>query len=264
MNNLKISVVIRNKNQGDELLFLLKNLRTRYTEDIDEIIVVDNQSKDDSLKYCAQFDVKVVTIEHFSYGGSANLAAESASNDIVVVFSAHSYPVSHDFFKLIKDKFQNNQNLAGLRCIHSDTDFKNYINQLSVKQDVNRAGLLFCGSVFNRKVWENQKFKTEITTFEDKEWTKRVVALGYEIEFVPSIFCYSIKRNRKQLYFRFRNEVIGSYQLWHEDYTYSQIFKSFIQNVLSTLCNTFFDLGYSVKRFVFLLFFLTNKPQKYS
>ena len=37
---MKISVVIRNKNQETALTFLLKNLVARYAEDVDEIVVV--------------------------------------------------------------------------------------------------------------------------------------------------------------------------------------------------------------------------------
>ncbi len=43
-----ISVVIRNKNQSKALAFLLKNLTERYIDDIDEIIVIDNLSTDNS------------------------------------------------------------------------------------------------------------------------------------------------------------------------------------------------------------------------
>ncbi|TEB41330.1 glycosyltransferase family 2 protein, partial [Flavobacterium circumlabens] len=117
----KISVVIRNKNQADALDFLLKNLTSRYTDDIEEIIVIDNLSTDNSHGIIKKYNgVKKVTIEKFSYGESANLAAKSAESDIVVIFSAHAFPVSHDFFKLIKSSFEKNDNLAGLRCLHNN------------------------------------------------------------------------------------------------------------------------------------------------
>ena len=123
---MKISVVIRNKNQSDALAFLLKNLNERYKEDIDEVIVIDNLSTDSSKEISEKYAAKFVTISNFGYGSSANLAAQSAINDIVVIFSAHSYPVSWDFFKLIKAKFKGRENeLAGLRCLHTYSDYKN-------------------------------------------------------------------------------------------------------------------------------------------
>ena len=125
-----ISVVIRNKNQDKALTFLLKNLTERYLDDIGEILVIDNLSTDSSEAVSKEHNARFVTIKEFSYGGSANFAAEQTKFPIVVMFSAHSYPESHDFFKLIKQKFDENSNLAGLRCLHNINDYQNYINKI--------------------------------------------------------------------------------------------------------------------------------------
>ena len=199
-----ISVVIRNKNQANALSFLLKNLTERYIKDIHEIIVIDNLSIDNSEEISKKFGARFITINNFSFGGSANLCAKEAKHPIVVVFSAHSYPVSHDFFKLIQTKFDNNPNLAGLRCLHSSNDYKNFINKIPATIDPNKSGLIFSGSAFSREVWKKHPFREDVATFEDKEWTTRVLKEGYDIDFVESIFCYEIKRTRKQLFFRFK------------------------------------------------------------
>jgi GT2 family glycosyltransferase len=247
----KISVVIRNKNQAVALDFLLKNLNSRYKADIDEIIVIDNLSTDSSEQIIKTHNAKLVSIEKFSYGGSANLAAQSAKNDIVVIFSAHAYPVSHDFFKQIIQRFEINKNLAGLRCIHNKNDYKNYINNISSIDDPNVSGLIFCGSAFSKKVWQKHKFKDDITTFEDKEWSLRVLKHGFEIEFSPSVFCYEISRSSKQNFFRFKNETIGSYQLWHKETNVKLAFK-----------NLFFSL-LGISRNSIIVIFLSNKPKKF-
>jgi glycosyltransferase involved in cell wall biosynthesis len=259
-----ISVVIRNKNQGKALEFLLRNLVERYCEDIDEIIVLDNLSEDNSKKVSEKYNAKFITIEKFSYGGSANLAAESATNDIVVIFSAHSFPVSPDFFKLIKEKFAGKEDeLAGLRCLHNINDYLGYINNVSSVDDYNRAGLIFAGSVFNKKVWNKHPFKSDITTFEDKEWSKRVIANGYKIEFVPSIFCYDIKRSKAQLFFRFKNEIIGSYQLHHSEFTFLKASKNLVHSICKISKNFCIDLYYCFKRYLFMIGFLLNKPKRF-
>ncbi|RUT70377.1 glycosyltransferase [Flavobacterium cupreum] len=260
----KISVVIRNKNQADALDFLLKNLTSRYTDDIEEIIVIDNLSTDNSHGIIKKYNgVKKVTIEKFSYGESANLAAKSAESDIVVIFSAHAFPVSHDFFKLIKSSFEKNDNLAGLRCLHNNNDFTLYINGVSAKEEPNGAAVIFCGSAFNKKIWEELKFKGDIQTMEDKEWSKRVLEKGYDIEFVPSIFCYHIKRTPQQLFFRYKNEVIGGYQLWHEEYN----FKTALRMLAGSLKKAFLlfvsSFYYAFRKFFFLLKFINHKPEKF-
>jgi glycosyltransferase involved in cell wall biosynthesis len=261
---MEISVVIRNKNQDKALAFLLRNLVERYSEDINEIIVLDNLSEDNSKKVSEKYNVKFITIEKFSYGGSANIAAESATNDIVVIFSAHSFPVSHDFFKLIKEKFVGREDeLAGLRCLHNINDYLGYINNVSSVDDYNKAGLIFAGSVFNKKVWNKHPFKSDITTFEDKEWSKRVIANGYKIEFVLSIFCYDIQRNKAQLFFRFKNETFGSYQLHHVDFTFFNAIKNLVHSLYKIIKNAFVDVFYCFKRFLFMIRFLSNRPTQY-
>ncbi|MBW4360371.1 glycosyltransferase [Flavobacterium taihuense] len=259
-----ISVVIRNKNQDDALTFLLKNLTERYSDDIEEIIVLDNLSTDQSQKRAEKYGAKFVSIANFSYGGSANRAASEASQPIVVIFSAHSYPVSHDFFKLILRKFEENFNLAGLRCLHSSNDFRGFINNVKSKDDPNKAGLIFSGSAFSKKVWEKHPFREDVATFEDKEWTKRVLKEGYDIEFVASIFHYEIKRTPRQNFFRFKNDVIGNYQLWHQDLSLLSVFKGFIKSICILLKNFFVGFWYVLLRFFFMIRFVFNdKPEKF-
>ncbi|NEW78271.1 MAG: glycosyltransferase [Gelidibacter sp.] len=258
-----ISVVIRNKNQGEALSFLLKNLTERYSNDIAEIVVIDNLSTDDSKVITDRYGGRFVTIENFSYGGSANVAANEARHPIVVIFSAHSYPVSHDFFKLIQEKFEANHNLAGLRCLHSSNDYRNYINKISAKVDPNKSGLIFSGAAFNKKVWEKHSFSEDVATFEDKEWSKRVLNEGYEIEFVPSIFHYEIKRTKKQDFFRFKNDVIGNYQLWHQDIRLSNASKGFLMSIFRLVKIFFVDLWYIILRYFYLIKFIFNKPKKF-
>ena len=258
-----ISVVIRNKDQDEALAFLLKNLTERYSDDIEEIVVIDNLSTDNSEAVSKKYNAIFETIEEFSYGGSANFAAQKAKCSIVVIFSAHSYPVSHDFFKLIIKKFNQNPNLAGLRCLHSSNDYKNFINKVSAKSDPNRSGLIFSGSAFNRKVWEKIPFRDNVATFEDKEWSKRVLQAGYDIDFVESVFHYEIKRTKKQGFFRFKNDVVGNYQLWHEDISFLGASKGFLVSVFNAFKNLIVDMYYAVKRYFFLIKFMFNKPKKF-
>lgn len=261
--NHKISVVIRNKNQSGPLEFLLKNLVERYSDDIDEIIVLDNLSKDNSKEIIKRYGAKLVVIEQFTYGGSANLAAESCSNSIIVIFSAHAYPVSHDFFKQIIQRFKENDNLAGVRCLHNPNDYKNFIRGISSKEDPNKSGLIFCGSAFNKEVWRLHEFKEDIRTFEDKEWTRRILKNGYDIEFSPSIFSYEIKRTRSENFFRFKNEVVGAYQLWHQDLSLKQALKAFAGSLVVSFKNFLLDVFFIFKRLFFMINFLQNKPDKF-
>ncbi|MFC6098040.1 glycosyltransferase [Flavobacterium qiangtangense] len=254
-----ISVVIRAKNQAPALEFLLKNLKARYSEDIDEIIVIDNLSNDNSENIVAEHHASFVTIRDFSYGGSANLAAQSAKNPIVVLFSAHSYPVSHDFFKVIKKQFEGREDLAGVRCLHQPNDYRNYIQNISAEIDPNKSGLIFSGSAFYRPIWKKIPFDDSVATFEDKDWTVRVLKAGYKIEFAPAIFSYEIKRTRKQIFQRYKNDIIGNFQLWGQKVTFKNAIHQFLGSSFNLVKSFFIDFYYIVLRFVFLVKFVFQK-----
>lgn len=258
-----ISVVIRSKNQAKSLEFLLKNLKERYCDDIEEIIVIDNNSSDNSEEVCLKYSVRFETIIEFSYGGSANLAAELAKNDIVVLFSAHSYPVSPEFFKVIKSKFYANENLAGLRCLHSSNDFRNYINNISALQDPNKSGLIFSGSAFSRKVWQHISFNEEVPTFEDKDWTLRVLKAGYDIEFAPVVFNYEIRRSPSQMFFRFKNDLLGNYQIWHIEPNLFSAFKGLVMSIFLGIKSFVVNIYFSIRRFLYVVKFKLNKPKQF-
>jgi GT2 family glycosyltransferase len=258
-----ISVVIRNKSQDVALEFLLSNLTRRYANYIAEIIVLDNLSTDRSEEVTRKYGARFETIKAFSYGGSANHAALIAKNNIVVIFSAHSYPVSPDFFTVIMDKFSANPNLAGLRCLHASNDYKNYILGIDAKQDPNKSGLIFSGSAFNREVWKKIPFNENVPTFEDKDWTKRVLKAGYAIDFAPVIFSYNIKRNSAQEYFRFKRDVKGNYQIWHQEYSVLSAFKGFLISFYQAFKQFLIQIFYAFKRFFYLIRFKFNLPGKF-
>ncbi|WBL23187.1 glycosyltransferase [Zunongwangia sp. HRR-M8] len=259
----KISIAIRNKNEAKDLEFLLFNLTDRYSDTIDEIIVIDNESTDESEKITEKYGARFETIKNFSYGGSANFAAEKAKGDIVVIFSAHSYPVSPEFFDVIKEKFDANKRLAGVRCLHTPNDYRNYILSIDAEKDPNKSGLIFTGSAFRKSVWQQIPFNDKVPTFEDKDWTKRVLKKGYQIEFAPVVFAYEVRRTKAQSYFRRKNDLLGNYQIWHKEVKMRQAFNSIVGTFLNGSKNLFIDTFYAIKFLFFVLKFKIKKPEKF-
>ena len=71
--------------------------------------------------------------------------------------------------------------------MHQPNDYRNYINAISASVDPNKSGLIFAGSAFSKAVWEQHSFREDVATFEDKEWTKRVLKAGYDIELTAKV-----------------------------------------------------------------------------
>jgi len=88
----KISVIIRNRNEEAYIGMAIQSVIDHY--DDPEIIVIDNQSTDESMKVVSLFDkhnIKKYTINgNYTPGKALNFGVEKATNDIILVLSAHS------------------------------------------------------------------------------------------------------------------------------------------------------------------------------
>ena len=88
----KISVIIRNKNEQDFIGFAIQSVIDNF--DDPEIIVVDNNSTDDSLgiinMFRAHHNIKILNIGKYSPGASLNLGIKNCNNKVILILSAHS------------------------------------------------------------------------------------------------------------------------------------------------------------------------------
>lgn len=214
-----ISIVIRNKNEGDVLESILNILHKVYAHDIDEIIVVDNNSTDHSIKVASRFNCKIINIDSFTYGKATNLGISKAKNNLVLLLSAHAVPIGNSFFKNSIQVFESNPSLAGIRYINSYANYLRAIeNNFKVKEGLS-FGLMTACAMVNKKVWEEDKFDEDLVFSEDKEWSDRVIKSGYEIMDFNETFFYHIERNQKGILNRYQNETIAYHQLHNLKYT---------------------------------------------
>lgn len=100
-----ISIIIRNRNEDTHVGFAIQSCLDHF--DKPEIIIVDNNSTDDSLHTVNLFKdrttVKVVNINDYTPGRSINLGVKQATNDIILVLSAHSQITKIDIDQLSSD-----------------------------------------------------------------------------------------------------------------------------------------------------------------
>ena len=87
-----VSIIIRNRNEGEHIGFAIQSCLDHF--DKPEIIIVDNNSTDDSLQTVNLFKennkIKIISISNYTPGKSINLGVKHSTNDIVLVLSAHS------------------------------------------------------------------------------------------------------------------------------------------------------------------------------
>lgn len=241
-----ISVVIRNKNESRALNDTLRVLRSLYDKDL-EIIIVDNESTDESRVIAENYNCKIVSIKEFTYGKAINLGIQNAKNDFVLLLSAHAIPVGKSFFENSIKVFKENPNTAGLRYINSH---QNYMRAVENDFKVSNAlsyGLMAACAMINKNVWREFKFDEDLVFSEDKEWSNRVINNGYEIRDIAESFFYFLKRDKLKSLKRWENETIAEYQLFNKQYPgYFKIimrffYKVFILNLKNNIENIVYE-----------------------
>ena len=94
-----VSIVIRACNEAQRLRNLLDCIANQKYRGEKEVIVVDNQSKDDTVWVADRMGAKVVTLEknQFTFPRSMNMGAAVARNDIILMTVAHALPINLDW-----------------------------------------------------------------------------------------------------------------------------------------------------------------------
>ena len=108
-----ISIIIRNRNEAEYIGFAIQSCLDYFKNP--EIIIVDNNSTDDSLEIVNLFkdraNIKIISINDYTPGKSINLGANKASNELILVLSAHSQ-ITNLNKEYIVENFKNNQYVA--------------------------------------------------------------------------------------------------------------------------------------------------------
>ena len=96
----KVSIIIRTKNEERWIEQCLKKIFDQNYDNF-EVILVDNNSKDKTLKKAKKFPVKIVKISKFLPGKAINLGIKKSKGELIVCLSAHCIPINNDWLKRI-------------------------------------------------------------------------------------------------------------------------------------------------------------------
>src|SRR5262249_14886306 len=113
-----LSIVIRTRNSASSLKQLFGALAAQHCTFAWEIIVVDNESEDETPQLCQKFGAKVFSISRreFTYGRALNLGISNARGQLMFLCSAHSVPVGSYFLERAVAPFDDPK-IAAVRCL---------------------------------------------------------------------------------------------------------------------------------------------------
>lgn len=207
----RVSAVVRAYNESKHIGRLLKGFE-QQTVRLDEIIVVDSGSTDDTVAIAEAAGCTVVHIskEEFSFGRALNRGCAAASGDILLFASAHVYPVYDTYLEHILSAFSRDDVVIAYGRQVGDERTKFSESRVMLKwfphQNIWDQGHPFsnnANAAVLRSAWEQSPYDETLTGLEDLDFAKKVLAKGYKIAYVadaPVVHVHeetwSILRNR--------------------------------------------------------------------
>ena len=197
MPSSEVSVVIRVRNEGAALRRVLGALKAQDLKPM-EVIVVDNDSSDDSRAVAQQYGAKILQISRtdFSYGRSLNLGIGNTSGKFICILSAHSLPIGPGFLRNALAPFCD-ERVAAVRCLSvtSRNEMENWTQPTMLEwplqiETVISSAPVNCASMIRRSVWEEIPYEETLSAVEDKFWAYQVLKSGYRICNSPAVYLY--------------------------------------------------------------------------
>lgn len=220
-----ISVVIRCFNEERTIGRLLKGLAAQ-TLPAQQIIVVDSGSTDGTLAVASRFDVELHSIQpaDFSFGRSLNLGCGLASGALVVIASAHVYPVYDTWLEHLTSPFTNpdvaltyGRQVGGPRTAYSErqvlgTWFPAISNLRQRHPFANNAN-----ACVRRSDWEAMPYDEELTGLEDLAFASRLLRAGRDVAYVAEAPVVHVHEETwGQIVNRYRREAIAHRRIFHD------------------------------------------------
>lgn len=196
---IDIAVVIRTKN---EAAWLPQTLPAVLSQTLlpKEIVIVDNDSTDETREIAEQFRIPVVPIsdEQFTFGRALNRGIARTTAPWFVSLSAHCVPVDNRWLEALAwhcaDPF-----VAGVygrqepMADSTDFDKRDLWTTFGVEPRLQRGRDDFfhnANALIRREVWTQIPFDESLNGVEDRDWAKKVLADGYVIHYEPAASAY--------------------------------------------------------------------------
>jgi rhamnosyltransferase len=185
------SVIIRCLNEAKHLPRLLDSIARQTLRPL-EVIVVDSGSTDQTVAIAKSKGARVVTIapEDFSFGRALNLGCRSASGEILVLASAHTYPCTDTWLADLMQGFEDPD--VALVYGGQTGDARSKFSEIQLfhqwfpEKSCDNQSHSFCNNAnaaVRRSVWQTLPYDEQIPALEDIHWAKRAMERGLQIAY---------------------------------------------------------------------------------
>lgn len=194
-----ISIIIRNRNESEYIGFAIQSCLDYFNKP--EIIIVDNNSTDDSLEIVNLFKdrttIKLITINDYTPGKSINMGVKEASNDLILILSAHAQ-ITNMNVERVKMHFKN-KNVAvfgnQIPIYKGKKISKRYIwshfsedETMNMYSNIEQRYFLHNAFCFYKKtILVNNPMPDQYPGKEDRYWAKEMIDKQQNYVYDPSI-----------------------------------------------------------------------------
>jgi glycosyltransferase involved in cell wall biosynthesis len=247
MSAVICSIIVRAFNEEKHIGRLFRGINEQHLKEI-EVILVDSGSSDTTISIASNnnwdFPVKIIRIEpeQFSFGRSLNLGIKEVRSDLVVIASAHIYPVYPDWLDRLISPFADS--LVGLTYgkqrgnvithISEHQIFARWFPDESRSQESNP----FCNNAnaaIRKNLWYEHQYDETLPGLEDLEWGNWAISQGYQVSYVPEAEVIHVHEDTPRgIYNRYRREGMAFKKIFPQEvFNFRHFIRLFIQNVLS-------------------------------
>jgi rhamnosyltransferase len=189
---IRISVLTRTKNERNELQNLGKVLKKQSLQPC-EVVVVDNNSEDDSVKVASDLGFHVVSTDAYTPGNALNIGVEKSVGDFIVLISSHCIPTNSKWLENLVAPLLLDDSIAGAygrQLPTSDSkpnDSRDLYTIFGSESKLQKSEIFFhnANSIIRRSIWYDIPFSSTTTNIEDRIWAKDVLRAGYKIFYTP-------------------------------------------------------------------------------
>ena len=242
---MNCSIIIRAYNEEIHIGRLLEGIRQQTINDV-EIILVDSGSTDGTIAVAESFGARIVRIPstEFTFGRSLNLGIQAAARELIVIASAHVYPVYPDWLESLLHPFEN-ERIALTYGKQRGPEAAKFSEQQIYHQwypDTSqpRQATAFCNNAnaaIRKNLWEQNPYDESLTGLEDLAWAKWVKEQGYNIAYVAEAEIIHIHNETPHgVVNRYRREAMAFKRIYPEaHFNLYDFFRLTAMNILSDL-----------------------------
>lgn len=247
MSAIVCSIIVRAFNEQKHIGRLFSGINEQNLKDI-EVILVDSGSSDGTISIASSrdwdFPVRIIRIEPelFSFGRSLNLGMKEVQSDLVVIASAHIYPVYPDWLERMISPFSDPQVglTYGKQRGNATTHFseRQIFSRWFPDRSKTQVANPFCNNAnaaIRKNLWLEHQHDETLSGLEDLEWANWAIKQGYKVSYVAEAEIIHVHEDTPGgIYNRYRREAMAFKKIFPQEvFNFRDFIRLFIQNVYS-------------------------------